>query len=360
MRVTKIDPLIGRLVAFLNFNFKAGTEESLEKARLKFYDLRSHRWRSAGRKLQEEIRLDVIPLLRPEATQDVGERKTRLKVWEKWEKEQWPDQRFKDMTGGLIQAKGGYYHGPGFYLDRILEKINRLDLHYRWYAESGKYEEAAYELDLSKPLSKETGYPQPKTGTERRKPSPALRLLGPERKILTLQGEKFIVGRQFSYAESWRELLYAIIAESLEKGTFARLRMCPECSTFFWATDLKSRFCPEKRCKDAFHNRTVKDRVEKSRRRKKRRVAKAGLAMLSRLATSLQKTKAGTIADAVTKVKELASLRGIMGEKWAKFVPQIEEMIKGKNPSRVWRNLSPGIKEILANHPKSSLAANRA
>ena len=154
----------------------------------------------------------------------------------------------------LMTAGPCLYHGPQFYLDRLLEKINRLDLRFRWYAEVGQHKLTGYEPDFTKSLSKKTGYPEPVAGTESKKLNPAMRLLGPERRIATIVGEKFIVARQLSYAKSLREQLYGIIAESLENGGFSRLRMCPQCSTFFVGQDLKRQFCGD-RCKDQFFNR---------------------------------------------------------------------------------------------------------
>jgi hypothetical protein len=265
---------ITRLIAFLNFDFDSGTEENLREARLNFCELRAPDWRIAGKRLQEEIGADLIPLI------------------------------------------GEQPHLGLDYLDSLLDKISRLNLHFRWSAESTQHQGS-------------------------------MRLLGPERKVLKLAGQKFIVCRQLSTFESFCELFYGTVVESLENGTLPRLRLCHTCRKFFLA-DPKRRFCPGTRCKDDFHSKTANERVKKFRRRKKRLVAKIGLAMLSRIADSLKRTKPKTIADAVGKVPELATLRHTMGERWEKFRPAVGEIIEGKEPNQVWRKLPAGIKEILA------------
>ena len=184
MRVTssKIDPTINRLINFLNFNFERYSEKRLKDARLNFCELRAPDWRIGGKRLQEEIRGDLIPLIR-------GQRDLGLDC-----------------------------------LDSLLDKIRRLNLHFRWYAEPTQHQGS-------------------------------LRLLGPERKVLKLAGRKFIVCRQLSTFESLRELFYGVIAESLENGSFSRLRICPECHRALVADHPKRQFCENKKCKDSFHNR---------------------------------------------------------------------------------------------------------
>ena len=181
MRVTsnKIDTTINRLVNFLNFNFEQGSENRLKDARFNFCELRAPDGRIAGRRLQEEIRVDLIPLIQPQLGLDC--------------------------------------------LDSLLAKISRLNLHFRWYAESTQHQES-------------------------------MRFLGPERKLLKLGGKKFVVCRQLSTFESFRELFYGVIVESLENGSFSRFRICPECGKFFLALDPKRRFCENRKCKDDFHN----------------------------------------------------------------------------------------------------------
>jgi hypothetical protein len=272
MRVTRTE--MTRLVDFLNFGFKSETEESLNKAGLNFCEGRVPDWRIACQRLQEEIRGDLIPLI--------------------------GDQSHLELDC----------------LDSLLGKISRIDLHFRWSAETTQHEGS-------------------------------MRLLGPERRVLKLAGQKFIVCRQLSTFKSFWELFYGTIVESLENGAFSRLRLCATCGKFFLA-DPKRRFCPGTRCKDDFHSKTANERVKKFRRRKKRMVAKIGLAMLSRIADSLKRTKPKTIADAVGKVPELATLRHTMGERWEKFRPAVGEIIEGKEPNQVWRKLPAGIKEILA------------
>lgn len=346
MRVTKI-PTVERLVALLNFDFNTGTTETLKKARLKVYELDHSGWKSRGKQLQEEIRSDLIPLLSSEPTQEFSERAQRLKLWQKWKGQKWRDRRFQEMTGNLIAAKGGYYYGPQFYLERLLAKINRLNLRFRWYEESGRHEHVVYEPDPTKPFSKETGYPQPKPGTERKKPNPALRLLGPERKILALQGEKFIVARHFSNAESLRELLYGIIAESLENGTFARLRMCPECKKLFLAANLKRQFC-KNRCKDNFHNKSRLECGYFSERRRKKRVEREQEQRRARRREDIQRftrflQKAGGKVQAGSEIG-LFIKKKIPGG-WKIVNGWLKER-NGKSVDQIWNSLSNGVKEL--------------
>jgi len=263
---------MARLIAFLNFDFDAATETRLKKAGLKSYELDRPGWKERGAKLKEEIRLDLTPLLSETPTDEMQERAKLKKLRRQWQRQKSTDQKHHDMMLKLMDAGPRRYHGPRFYLDRLLEKINRLDLQFRWnalghlldkingldlqflwYAESGQHEWTVYDPDLSKPLSKTTGYPEPVPGTERKQSNPTMRLLGPERRITTIVGEKFIVAKQLSHAKSFRELLYGIIAETLENGSFTKLRMCPQCGTFFVGEDLKRKFCGD-RCKDHFFN----------------------------------------------------------------------------------------------------------
>jgi hypothetical protein len=283
MRVTKSRRSeITRLVTFLNLDFKTATEENLKEASLDFCEGRATDWRNACQRLQEQIRVDLIPLI------------------------------------------GEQPHLGLDCLDSLLDKISRLNLHFRWSAESTRHQES-------------------------------MRSLGPERRVLKLAGQKFIVCRQLSTFESFRELFYGAIVESLENGAFSRLRLCPTCGKFFLTADVRTRFCPGTSCKDEFHSKTANERVKKFRRRKKRLAAKMGLATLSRLADSLKRTKPKTRVDAIDKVKELVTLKHAMGQRWEKFEPRVDEMIEGKKPDQVWRNLPAGIKEILASaEPDSS------
>src|SRR5215510_12016969 len=147
MRVTaaKIDPTIKRLTDFLNFDFERGSEKRLKDVHLNFYELRNRDWRITGKRLQEEIRFDLVPLL----------------------------------SGEVQLGLDG--------LDGLLEKISRLNLHFRWYAESPHHRDS-------------------------------MRVLGPERKVIKFGARKFIVCRQLSPFDSFSELFYGVIAESLENG----------------------------------------------------------------------------------------------------------------------------------------------
>src|SRR5215510_12279803 len=89
---------ITRLIAFLNFDFDSWTEENLREARLNFCELRTSDWRIAGKRLQEEIGADLIPLI------------------------------VKQPHLGLDC------------LDGLVDKISRLNLHFRWSAESTQHQ----------------------------------------------------------------------------------------------------------------------------------------------------------------------------------------------------------------------------
>ncbi len=285
MRVTTTNPLLARLVAFLNFDFKTGTEESLKTDGLNVHELGHAGWKKRGAKLQEEIRLDLTPLLSDTPTDEMHERDKQIKLRQAWQGKKWGDKKQTELMLNLMTAGPRLYHGPQFYLDRLLEKINQLDLRFRWYAELGQHELKVYDPDFTKSLSKKTGYPEALAGTERKKLNPAMGLLGPERRITTIIGEKFVVARQVSYAKGFRELFYGIIAESLESGSFTRVRMCLECGKFFIAEDLKRKFCSD-RCKDQFFNakkdfKKARHMLREKRVKTARRLLKEGRGLAS-------------------------------------------------------------------------------
>lgn len=281
MRVTKTDPLLLRLVSFLNFDFEGETEASLKESRLSVYELDQRGWKRRGKSLQEEIRSDVVPLLSETPTDNTVESEKILKLRRKWlATKPRGNRKQQEMMLNLTTAVPRAYHGPEFYLDRLLEKVNRLNLRFRWYAESGHYQTVVYAPDFSKPLPGKLGYPEPIIGTERKKPNSVLKLLGPERRIISLVGEKFIVARQLSYANSLREQLYGIVAESLENGSFTNVRLCPQCGKFFLGRTRRGKFCGD-HCKNQFFNlkKDMKKYREMSRKialTKARRLFKQG------------------------------------------------------------------------------------
>jgi hypothetical protein len=238
---------------------------------LNFYELSGPKWRMSGKRLQEEIRSDLIPLLSTAPTDEFHERARILKLHSQFQSQQRGTRdKEEELRLRLMTARPRLYHGPQFYLERLVEKVNRFDLRFRWYVESGEHESVVYDPDLTKPKSRKTGYPEPVADTQRRKLNPAMRLLGPERRITTIVGEKFIVGKQLSYEKSFRELLYGIIAESLENGGFTKLRMCPACVKVFLVSDLKQRFC-EDSCRVDFNNKIRSERGYFSERRREKR-----------------------------------------------------------------------------------------
>src|SRR6058998_696326 len=97
MRVTTTNPRLARLVTFLNFDFKAGTAESLKKAKLNVHELRRAGWNRRGAKLQEEIRLDLTPLLSEKPTDELHEREKRLKLQQQWQGKRWRDKKQKNL-----------------------------------------------------------------------------------------------------------------------------------------------------------------------------------------------------------------------------------------------------------------------
>src|SRR5438094_10081574 len=109
MRVAKVDPLIAWLVAFLNFDFKTGTQESLKKARLNVHELERAGWNKRGARLQEEIRSDLIPLLTRTATDDMIEREEKLKLRQQWQVKKTGDKKQQEMMLNLMDA------GPRLY-----------------------------------------------------------------------------------------------------------------------------------------------------------------------------------------------------------------------------------------------------
>src|SRR5438034_5912438 len=113
MRVRKIDPLLVRLVAFLNFDYKTGTQETLKKARLNFYELDRKGWNKRGAHLQEEIRSDLIPLLTETPTDDMIEREEKLKLRRQWLAGKGRgNKKQQEMMLNLMEASPRRYQGP--------------------------------------------------------------------------------------------------------------------------------------------------------------------------------------------------------------------------------------------------------
>ena len=85
MSVTKTDPLLAKLATFLNFKFETATPTTLKQARLNFYELDRPGSRQRGLKLQEEIRLDLTPLLSETPTDEMHERDKLIKLRQTWQ-----------------------------------------------------------------------------------------------------------------------------------------------------------------------------------------------------------------------------------------------------------------------------------
>ncbi len=285
MRVTaaKIDPTINRLTNFLNFDFERGSEKRLKDVHLNFYELRDRDWRTAGKRLQKEIRLDLDRLL----------------------------------SGEVQLGLEG--------LDGLLDKISRLNLHFRWYAESPHHRDS-------------------------------VRLLGPERKIVKLGGRKFIVCRQLSPFESFRELFYGVIAESLENGSLSKLRICPECDTVFVAGDPKRRFCSDS-CKDEFHNQSRIDRgyfiawrLEKKLKEEKLNRQREELKRQTetkRDALRFHEFLLRAKAERNTGGPTARFIKHKVPEAWPIVTGWLKDHESGKEPQQIWKDVPVKTKAIL-------------
>jgi hypothetical protein len=220
-----------------------------------------------------------------------------------------------EIAADVISLMGKQPHLGLDCLDGLLAKISGLNLHFRWSAESTQHQDSR-------------------------------RLLGPERKVLTLAGRKFIVCRQLSTFESFRELFYGTVLESLENGTFSRLRLCPECRKFFWTTDLKRRFCGNS-CKDTFNNRVRAEegyfaarRAEKKheQRRKESRQIDTGKFRQFLLMAKREATKGGATA---IFIKQKVPGDWKVAEGWLK------QLGGGKKAEAIWKDLPSQTKKIL-------------
>jgi len=250
-----------RLSKFLNAKF--GSRDSVDLSTLAFFippvleysfskegsaELSNAKpdWANEGKRLQRELLEDLTPILKAARKND-------------------------DLSVG---------HG----LRMLLKKIDNLQLQSRLILETGTPQVVSYKSDPKDPSRGTPKGQQRQTlesilaeddsvrrlrGSEKMLPNPAVRHLGPERRILKIGGAKWIIRRKFDNPRCAREALYGIISNALETGEFSRLKRCNECQRFFIGEDPRQEYCKPK-CRDEHHDRDAVNRVRRSRRKKQR------------------------------------------------------------------------------------------
>lgn len=81
-------------------------------------------------------------------------------------------------------------------------------------------------------------------------------------------GGKFAVRRSYPGDGSPKQWAYAAIMLALEEGKGWFLRPCLECLKFFVSKDSRKRYCSDD-CRNSYHQKNAKFRVEKSREKKR-------------------------------------------------------------------------------------------
>lgn len=310
--------LLSRVVDFLNFDFDAASGEDLKKAGLRYYEFAGSDWKKKGGTLKKEILADLLPLVTGEPTDEMNERIKREAVAERWK------GRTSQMKGptlqDLITAKPRLYHGTSFYLDRLIAEINKMGLSVRLIRDSGEHD-------------------------------PAVASLGPGRRIVIIRGEKFIVSKDFGFAKSHRERFYGFIADALENKEFERLKRCLKCQRFFLAEDPRKKYCGDE-CRESYHGgEKAKERVRKSRNRKKleearaKRRARAG-------ATEKQKGIQAFIiflkkaTGGLKSQTEIGPITKRIPGKWRTIDGWLKALKNGRTPEQIWKTLPNQVKNI--------------
>jgi len=202
------------LASFLNFNFNSERQDWQKHTHPLFLLL----WRPGAlgiqevKKLQAELKKDLLPLVAPEPWQ----------------------------MGGLDAHS-----------ERLIEKINSLRLVNAWDIEPW---DAAF-LRQYHPPGWETYIDNLKQP------------IRPFERVVKIGGFNWLL-RKSQTGDSIRARLYRVVVEALETGELVRLKKCDECIRFFVAKDPRLNVCSEG-CERLRDNRGAKDRERRYRERKK-------------------------------------------------------------------------------------------
>jgi len=141
------------------------------------------------------------------------------------------------VLGPLIGQRPKKQRLVKHHLEKLVAKINSLDLKFRWIVVSADEERLVSDFD-------------PKTGklipnTQRKIPSP---WKNSGHAIFNIWQTKWIVTKtivkEFSHnIQSARKLLFSIVVISLENRQLSRLKRCGMCRKFFVTPDRRSNYC---------------------------------------------------------------------------------------------------------------------
>lgn len=177
----------------------------------------------------------------------------------------------------------------------------------------------------------------------------------PGQSKLRLHKERFFV-TSYYYTRDLRQKLFSIIAATLEKNEFPRLKRCPVCSKFFVAKDPRGVFCSPK-CKAMHDNKTGKDRVRRCReRKKKQQIMEKKIAKKERdrkcFARFLKMADSKKVADQQV-VGSFMKKRDRGG--WPKVDEWLQRQKRGDSIEAIWKDIPSVIrKDLVENSPNLS------
>jgi hypothetical protein len=235
MRVTKRKKSGGRLsnlellARFLNFDFGSGKVKQLRNEFSSSLVHVSFPTKENVRRLQAKLRRELLPLVAPESAPEP------LKAYER--------------------------------LERLIEKINKLDFRPIWGVEA-----VNYDFDVTV---------DPKSGGQKitlikMEPDEAKwkmrEYLAPGQKPLQLLGSQWIVSDRVGLVRT-KDLgayLWWVVMTEMERGELSRLRVCGQCSKFFVQADARQNFCSDD-CRIEYNNKSrLKSGYYKERRQNDR------------------------------------------------------------------------------------------
>lgn len=221
------------VVDFLNFDFESRDIEELANSRvhLLLYGLNKPGALETAKKIQAEVRDDVLPLIAAEESLD-------------------PSDAY-------------------LLLDRFVGKVNKLRIVPEWGLEPVDYHVAVDDTDPRnlKPLL-----------VERDDDDHANELFTSGLKALKMFGARWVVSTKVGFVgpgvtlntEALRYRIYGAIIKSLEDGSFSKFHRCKECKRFFVGKRDNQVFCGDS-CSAAYFNRDAKQRRVPELRARKRR-----------------------------------------------------------------------------------------